>query len=305
MNQSLTQVLKTVSGLESRPKGAFNIRVNGQSAERSNSEHVQIVSKTDKPGIDIIVAPGTKGEVVHIPVVIDHSGLNDLVYNDFYIGEDSDITIIAGCGIHNDGGHITQHDGIHSFHVAAGARVKYTEKHYGQGSGTGNKVLNPETIIELASGSYLEMESIQIEGVDSTKRLTKAKIADDATLVTKEVILTTGTQSASTDFRIELDGENSSASIVSRSVAKGDSKQSFYSVINGNNACKGFSACDAIIMDHAMVKAVPDVTANHVDAELIHEAAIGKIAGEQITKLMTLGMSYEEAEAEIVAAFLR
>lgn len=305
MNPVQNKVLEEVSGLHGTPQGAYNIRVNGQSGGRANTKNVQIVSKIDKPGIDIIVQPGTKHELVHIPVVIDQSGLDDLVYNDFYIGADSDVVIIAGCGIHNDGTHMTQHNGIHSFHIGKNARVRYEEKHYGEGGGSGERILNPETIIHLESGSYMEMNSVQIEGVDSTDRLTKATIEENASLVTKEVIMTSGTQLARTDFQIELNGEGSSAHISSRSVAKEHSKQEFRSVMNGNNASKGYSACDAIIMDDAVVKAVPDVTANHVDAELVHEAAIGKIAGDQVTKLMTLGLTQEEAEEYIVAAFLR
>ncbi len=305
MNAVLKRILQKVSGLLDVPQGAYNFRVNGQSAHCASSVNTRIVAKKDKPGMDIIVRSGVRGEVVHIPVLISQGGLSDQVYNDFYIGEGSEVHILAGCGIHNDSQHMTQHSGIHVFHVGRGARVRYDEKHYGQGEGSGDKVLNPETIIYLAEDSQLEMDSVQIEGVDNTKRITKATIGDNASLITKEVILTTGTQSAATDFRIELDGKNSSVSLVSRSVAKGDSKQVFYSIINGNNQCKGHSACDAIIMDRAMVKAVPDVTAKHVDAELIHEAAIGKIAGEQITKLMSLGLNYEAAEQEIIAAFLR
>lgn len=303
MNGILECILEKVIGLRDIFEGAYHFRVNGKNDRHTNSRGTQIVNKKDKQGINVFVQPGVKGEIVHIPVLISQGGLSDLVYNDFYIGENSEVYILSGCGIHNDSPHMTQHSGVHVFHVGKGARVKYKEKHYGQGSG--DKALNPETVIYLAEGSELEMNSVQIEGVDGTRRLTKATIGDNASLVTKEVILTNGIQSATTDFRIELDGKNSSASIVSRSVAKGDSKQYFYSVINGNNQCKGHSACDAIIMNRAMVKAVPDVTAKHVDAELIHEAAIGKIAGEQITKLMTLGLSYEEAEQEIIAAFLR
>lgn len=305
MNTVVKNILNAVAGLTQMPTGAFNIRLNGKSEGRSNSEHIEIKSKADGSGIDIIVAPGTKNELVHIPVVIDHSGLTDLVYNDFYIGDNSDVEIIAGCGIHNDGSHLTQHDGIHTFHVGKNARVKYAEKHYGEGGGQGDNILNPVTIIHLAKGSTMEMDSVQIEGVTSTKRVTKAYLEDEATLIIKEIIMTSGTQNATTDFHVDLNGKGSSANLVSRSVAKGQSSQGFFSVINGNNQCVGHSECDAIIMDEATVKAVPDVTANHVDASLIHEAAIGKIAGAQITKLMTLGMSEEEAEQEIVAGFLR
>ena len=237
MNPVLKEILQKVSGIDNVPEGAYNFRINGMSELHSNSENTEIVSKPDKAGIDIIVKPNSKGELVHIPALIDHSGLSDLVYNDFFIGENSDVHIIAGCGIHNDSLHATQHNGIHTFYVGKNARVKYEEKHYGQGSGTGNKIISPKTVIHLSEGSVLEMDSAQIDGVDYTKRLTEATIGANASLISKEVILTTGHQTAYTDFRIELDGKDSSCSIVSRSVAKGESKQYFYSVINGNNEC--------------------------------------------------------------------
>lgn len=298
-------ILDIVADLKGKPQGAHNIRLNGKTSSRQSTKNIEIVNKTDNPGIDIIIKPGTTSEFVHIPVVIDTGGITEMVYNDFYIGEDSDVVIVAGCGIHNNGSHLTQHDGIHTFYVGKNAKVKYVEKHYGEGEGTGENVLNPVTVIHLEEGSTMEMESVQINGVDSTRRVTKAELADNASLVTKEIIMTSGTQLATTDFQIELNGKGSSTNIVSRSVAKGKSSQVFTSVINGNNECIGHSECDAIIMDEATVKAVPDVTANHVDAMLIHEAAIGKIAGDQINKLMTLGMSEEEAEEEIVSGFLR
>jgi len=300
MNTLVENLLGIISGIKNKPEGAYNIRVNGKSADRQSTGNIEIKSKKDKSGIDITVKPGTKNGMVHIPVVLDTSGLKDLVYNDFYIGENSDVYIV-----HNDGAHLTQHDGIHTFHVGENAKVKYVEKHYGEGGGSGDNILNPVTIIHLDKGAVLEMETVQIEGVDSTKRVTKCDIGDDAKLVIKEKLMTSGRQSATTEFEVDLDGKNSSANVASRSVAKGDSKQYFFSVINGNNLCAGHSECDAIIMDNAMVKAVPDVTANHVDASLIHEAAIGKIAGEQIIKLMSLGLKEEDAEQHIINGFLR
>lgn len=305
MGEMIADILTAVVGSAEAPTGAYNIRVNGQTAQRASTEHIEIRPKADGSGIEIWVAPGTVGEEVHIPVAIDQAGIDEKVYNDFHIGADSVVTIISGCGIHNEGADRTRHAGVHSFFVGENARVRYVEKHYGQGNGSGERVLDPVTDVTLAKGSYLEMESVQIKGVDSTRRVTRARVAEDATFVSKEIILTEGTQSATTEFHVELDGERSAANVVSRSVAKGRSTQAFYSVINGNNACRGHSACDAIIMDQATVKAVPDVTARHVDAELIHEAAIGKIAGDQIIKLMTLGLTEEEAEAQIVDAFLR
>lgn len=305
MTAAVDTILEKVADLKEKPKGAYNIRVNGKSEGRQSTPNIMITPKENTQGIDIHVKPGTKGEYVHIPVVVDGSGYTELVYNDFYLGDGCDVQIIAGCGIHNDGLHLSQHDGIHTFHVGKGARVKYVEKHYGEGNGSGQRVLNPVTVVNLDDDSYLEMETVQIEGVDSTKRVTKGTVGKGASLVVKEVLMTSGTQSATTEFEVELDGAGSSSNIMSRSVAKGESKQVFLSKISGNNACAGHSECDAIIMDSASVQAIPEITANHVDASLIHEAAIGKIAGEQIVKLRTLGLSQEEAEKAIVDGFLR
>lgn len=305
MDAITSKMLKTVADIDHIPSGAYNIRVDGKSVGRSSSENISITPKEDGSGIDIHIKPGTTNETVHIPVVIKSTGISEVVYNDFYIGEDSDVLIVAGCGIHNDGLSLSQHDGIHTFHVAKNAKVKYVENHYGEGTGTGARILNPVTVLNLDKGSFVEMESVQIEGVDDTNRVTKSKIADDATLIIREKLMTSGVQNARTEYEIDLDGENSSVTVSSRSVAKDNSYQEFYSNVNGNNNCNGHSECDAIIMDNGKVKAIPVVTANHADASLIHEAAIGKIAGEQIIKLMTLGLSSEEAEREIVAGFLK
>ncbi len=304
-NPILGGLLKTIAGIADTPKGAYNIRVDGQGIGRQSTENIEIVPKPEGKGIEIYVKPGTKGENVHIPVVVDQSGFQDLVYNDFYIGDGADVDIIAGCGIHNDGEHLSQHDGIHTFHVGKNAKVRYVEKHYGEGNGSGERVLNPVTVVHLEKGAYLEMETVQIEGVDSTKRVTNADLKENAQLVIKEKIMTSGNQTATTDFTVELNGNNSSAEISSRSVAKGNSKQEFYSALHGNAECAGHSECDSIIMENGFVKSVPEIIANDVNASLIHEAAIGKIAGEQITKLMTLGLSHEEAEAQIVKGFLK
>lgn len=298
-------LFEQIADLHSVPKGAYNFRINGEAAGRNSTANIDIITKQDKPGIDIVVKPGTKKESIHIPVVISATGLKDLVYNDFCIGDDCDITIVAGCGIHNGGDESSSHDGIHAFHVGKNSKVKYVEKHYAQGEGKGQKVMNPTTIIELEEGSYLEMETVQIRGIDDTTRVTTGTVGKDAKLVIKEKIMTTGCQKAITDFKVDLDGEGSSVNLISRSVAKDDSYQLFKSAINGNNKCAGHSECDAIIMDNAKVSAVPEITANHLDASLIHEAAIGKIAGEQIIKLMTLGLTEAEAEAQIVNGFLK
>ncbi|MCQ2540375.1 MAG: SufD family Fe-S cluster assembly protein [Acetatifactor sp.] len=298
-------LLEQVAGLHEMPSGAYNIRANGQSVARSTSAHIDIVTKEDKQGIDIIIKPGTKNESVHIPVELSQSGLTDIVYNDFYGGDDCNVTIIAGCGIHNGGDKDSKHDGIHSFFIGKNSHVKYVEKHYGSGDGKGERIMNPETVVELGENSFMEMETVQIKGVDSTKRKTSAKLADGAKLVVTEKLMTHGSQYAETSFHVDLDGEGSSANVISRSVARDDSKQFFFSKINGNNKCAGHSECDGIIMDNAKISALPEITANHLEASLIHEAAIGKIAGEQITKLMTLGLTEEEAEAQIINGFLK
>lgn len=305
MDEIQKNLLEQVTGLHEMPAGAYNIRANGTSAARSTTAHIDIVTKEDKQGIDILIKPGTRNESVHIPVVLSQSGLTEMVYNDFYVGENCDVTIVAGCGIHNSGDSDSRHDGIHTFYVGPNSHVKYVEKHYGSGDGNGSGIMNPETVVELSENSFLEMETVQIKGVDSTKRSTRAKLADGARLVVTEKLMTHGSQTAETSFQVDLDGEGSSANIISRSVARDSSRQLFLSKINGNNRCAGHSECDGIIMDNAKISAIPEITANHLDAQLIHEAAIGKIAGEQITKLMTLGLTEQEAEAQIVNGFLK
>lgn len=309
MSNELTDVEKSLLNKiiekDEFTEGAYNVRGNGKGLIRKTTENIDIVSKTDKPGIDIIVKENTKNEFVHIPVVITESGLTDLVYNDFYIGKNADVTIMAGCGIHNDKHMLSRHDGIHTFYLDEGAKVKYVEKHYGEGEGTGERILNPKTVVKLKKGATLEMDSVQIEGVDSTIRETEGELDEDSNFVVSEKIMTHGKQYAKTVFNVKLNGKNSSTHVISRSVAKDESKQEFYSNVEGNTECYGHVECDAIIMDKGVVKAVPEILANSIDARLIHEAAIGKIAGEQLTKLMTLGLSEKEAEAKIVSGFLK
>lgn len=305
MDQIQKTLLEQVADLHDVPSGAYNIRANGASAARNTTANIDIVTKKDKQGIDIIIKPNTKHESVHIPVVISESGLEESVYNDFYVGENADVVIVAGCGIHNAGDMLSKHDGIHTFHIGKNAKVKYVEKHYGSGDGDGEKIMNPETIIFVDEGGFLEMETTQIKGIDSTDRVTRATLEKDAKVVITEKLMTHGSQFARTTFEVDMNGENSSANVISRSVAKDNSKQIFLSKINGNNKCSGHSECDAIIMGNAVISAIPEITANDLDAALIHEAAIGKIAGEQIIKLMTLGLTAEEAEEQIVNGFLK
>ena len=296
-------LLEQVAELHDVPEGAYNIRANGRAAARNTTANIDIVSKEDKDGIDIIIKPGTKNESVHIPVVLSESGLNETVYNDFIIGDDCDVTIVAGCGIHNCGVQNSEHSGIHSFHVGKRARVRYVERHYGEGDGMGENIMNPTTVVEMDEDSYLEMETTQIKGVDSTVRTTKATLGPRATLIIKEKVMTHGKQLAKSDFTVDLNGEDCHTNVISRSVARDQSHQVFLARINGNARCYGHS--DAIIMDQGVVAAIPEVTANCVDASLVHEAAIGKIAGEQLIKLMTLGLTEKEAEEQIVKGFLK
>lgn len=298
-------LLEQVAGIHEVPQGAYSLRINGALHGKNSSENIEIVKKEDKPGIDIYIKAGTKNESVHIPVLLSESGIKELVYNDFHIGVDADITIVAGCGIHNSGGSESEHSGIHAFYVGKNARLKYVEKHYGEGDGNGKNIMNPTTIIELEENAYMEMETAQIKGVDSTIRETTAKLKDGATLVVGEKIMTHGEQYAETRFTVDLNGKNSATHVISRAVAKDNSKQLFVSHINGNNECSGHTECDAIIMDSASVSAVPEIMANHADAGLIHEAAIGKIAGEQLIKLMSLGLSEKDAEEQIINGFLK
>lgn len=299
------QLLEEVADLHEMPEGAYNIRSNSQMEARSTTANIDIVTKEDKSGIDIKIKDGTQNESVHIPVVLSQSGLKEVVYNDFYIGDNCDVVIVAGCGIHNPGEEDSQHDGIHRFFVGKNSKVKYVEKHYGEGEGNGKRILNPVTEVYQQEGSYVEMEMVQIKGVDSTIRITKAEIGDHATMIVRERLMTHGSQSATSGYEVMLKGKNSSTDVISRSVAKDTSEQVFDAKIVGENASKGHAECDAIIMDRARVIAIPKLDAKHVDAELIHEAAIGKIAGDQLIKLMTLGLTEEEAEQQIVNGFLK
>lgn len=305
IDQIQKTLLEEVADLHGVPAGAYNIRANGQMAGRQTTANIDIITKDDKSGIDIKIKPGTKNESVHIPVVLSQSGLKEMVYNDFYIGEDCDVTIVAGCGIHNSGDAASEHDGIHRFFIGKNAKVRYVEKHYGEGDGRGERILNPTTEVTMEEGSYLEMESVQIKGVDSTIRNTVANLAANATFIIRERLLTHGSQLADSTVEVNINGEDASANVISRSVAKEESSQKFVSIIRGNARCAGHSECDAIIMDNAKIHAIPELTANHPDAALIHEAAIGKIAGEQLIKLMTLGLTEEEAEAQIINGFLK
>ena len=299
------RLLEEIADLHTVPEGAYNIRSNSHAAGRQSSANIEITPKTSVAGIDIHIKPGTKNESVHIPVVLTESGLKEVVYNDFYIGEGADVVIVAGCGIDNCGTQDSEHDGIHRFFVGKNAKIKYVEKHYGSGSGTGKRILNPGTEVYQEEGSSVEMEMVQIKGVDDTDRKTTAELAKGAKLVVRERLMTHGKQNAISTYLVNLNGEGSSADIVSRSVARDDSFQKFDAKIVGNTACSGHTECDSIIMDRGRILAVPGLEANSVDAALVHEAAIGKIAGDQIIKLMTLGLTEQEAEEQIINGFLK
>lgn len=305
MDKIQQNLLSEIADLHGVPEGAYNIRANGEAAGRASTANIVITTKTDKPGIDINIADGTKHESVHIPVIITQSGIKEMVYNDFFIGEDCDIVIVAGCGIHNGGDDDSRHDGIHRFFVGNNSKVKYIEKHYGEGDGNGKRVFNPKTEVHCAEGAIIELEMTQIKGVDSTVRITEVTLDRNATCNVTERLMTHGSQTAQAEITVDLNGDGSHTNVVSRSVARDDSRQTFIAKIRGNAACSGHSECDAIIMDNAVVSAIPEVDANCVDAALIHEAAIGKIAGDQLIKLMTLGLSEKEAEEQIVSGFLK
>ena len=305
MNHTDAELLKQIADLDGVPQGAYNIRKDGGLDSRRSTDTIEISSKEDKPGIDIRIKAGTRGQDVHIPVLLTQSGLSDLVYNDFFIGEDCDVDIIAGCGIHNDGCDTTQHDGVHTFYVGRGSKVRYTEKHYGEGEGTGARIMNPHTIVYLEEGASIQLETVQIRGVDHTKRYTKVEVGADAEAVVTERLLTHGGQFAESKMDVILKGEGARTQVISRSVAQDSSVQVFYPQVEGNADCFGHVQCDSILMDEAKIKSIPAIDAQSVDAQLIHEAAIGRIAGDQILKLMTLGLTGEEAEQKILDGFLR
>ena len=306
LNEIQEKILEIVADMKGTGEGAVNIRSDGQKAFRRNTEHIVIESKTDKDGIDIRIAPFTKNESVHIPVILTKSGFSDMGYNDFFVGEGADVTIVAGCGIHNCGDCDSQHDGIHTFYVGKNAKVKYIEKHYGEGEGSGKRILNPQTILYLEEGASVTLETSQIRGVDDTKRYTKAECnGENSEIVIREKLLTHGEQHAVSEMDVFLNGKNTKTQVISRSVAQDRSSQIFYPRVQGNNLCFGHVQCDAILMGGAKVRAIPEITCNHVDASLIHEAAIGRIAGDQILKLMTLGLSAQQAEEKILEGFLR
>ena len=304
LNQLQKKILEEVADLHKVPEGAYNIRSDSKSVGRRSTENIEIVPKTDVSGLDIRIRPGTKNESMHIPVILTESGLRETVYNDFFVGEGADVLIVAGCGIDNCGNQDSEHDGIHRFFVGRGASVRYVEKHYGQGEGRGKRILNPVTEVTLEEGASIEMEMVQIKGVDDTDRKTVAKLGAGAKLVVRERLMTHGEQRAVSTYDVELNGAGASADVVSRSVAKDDSFQRFDAKIVGNAESRGHTECDSIIMDRGRILAVPALEANDVDAALVHEAAIGKIAGAQLIKLMTLGLTEREAEEQIVNGFL-
>lgn len=299
------ELLKTIADLHEIPTGAFNIRKDGKGIERKSTKNIIIEPKTDKSGINIFIAPNTKNEAVHFPVLLTLSGITDVVYNTIEVGENSDVVLIAGCGIHNPGSKKSQHDGIHEIIVKKGAKMRYIEKHYGSGEGKGERVLNPKTVLIMEEDSIVEMELAQIKGVDSTVRITDAVVKKGAKLVVTERLLTHGYQEAVSKMNIILEGDGASAEVISRSVAKENSKQIFKPEIIAKAKSKGHVVCDSIIMENGKISSSPAISAEHPDAELTHEAAIGKIAQDQLLKLMTLGLSESEAVDVILRGFLK
>ena len=305
MNDLDKHILKIINEELTKKDSAYNIRKDGKSIDRASTDNITIESKTEVEGINIHVKPNTINGYVHIPVILTKGGFSDKVYNDFYIGKNSIVTINAGCGIHNDAHKNSSHNGIHRFFVEEGSYVKYIEKHYGEGDGDGKKILDPVTEIHLGKNAILEMDTAQIKGVSSAIRTTSAELEEGSKLVINEKIFTHESQTAKTIFNVELNGKKSSAKVTSRSVASDESHQEFVSNVVGNNDCFAHVECDAIISDKASVTSDPKITANHIDARLVHEATIGKIAGEQLIKLMTLGLTKKKAEETIINGFLK
>lgn len=299
------ELLEQISNLHGIPEGAYNIRKNGELLARNSSEDIEIISKKDKPGIDIIIHSNVQGKSVHIPVIVDKVGMNDLVYNDFYIKDGADVTIVAGCGVHNNSSVTNGHNGIHTFHIGKNCKVSYIEKHLGLGKGSGDKILNPTTNVYMKENSFFEMQTIQLGGVSYANRKTNAVLNDNAELSIKEKIFTTKNEQAVTDFKVTLKGKNSKCNLISRSVARENSNQCFKSKLIGTNECFGRVECDAILLDNARVKSIPQIDARSVNATLNHEATVGKIAGEQLVKLMTLGLTKQEAEDLIIKGYLK
>ena len=305
MDETQKRLLAEVADLHEVPIGAYNLRANGKSVGRNSTESIDIQGRPEGDGLNITIKAGTKNQSVHIPVVMSASGMTETVYNDFFVGEDCDVLIVAGCGIDNCGGQNSEHDGIHRFYVGKNSKVKYVEKHYGSGTGAGKRILNPVTEVYMEEGSSVEMEMVQIKGVDSTDRKTKAELKAGAHLVVRERLMTHQEQTAISLYDVSLDGDDTSADIVSRGVARDHSYQELNLKITGNAACSGHTECDSIIMDEGRILAIPSLEANSVEAMLVHEAAIGKIAGDQLTKLMTLGLTEAEAEEQIINGFLK
>lgn len=304
MSSTDAQLLETIADLHGIPEGSFNIRKNGQLLARNSDTDIEIVSKKDKDGIDIIVRPGVKNKSVHIPVLLTVGNFHDTVYNDFYIGEGAEVTIIAGCGIHNSTCNAAEHDGVHTFYVSKNAKVRYVERHYASGDGTGKKVFDPVTKIYLKEGAQFILESTQLGGVTYSDRKTYAAVGKRAQLIVKEKILTDNEEKAITDFKVRLTGAGSRADIVSHSVARGKSYQCFRSDLIGKNECFGHVECDGILLEGARIVSVPKIDAVSPEASLVHEAAVGKIAGEQLLKLMSLGLTEQEAEDAIIRGYL-
>ncbi len=304
LSQTELGLLRQIADLEKTPQGAYNIRKNGQADSRSSTANILIESKTDKPGIDIRIKDGTKNESVHIPVIVTQSGLSDMTYNDFYIGDDCDVLIVAGCGIHNSGCETAQHDGIHTFYIGKNTKLRYVEKHYGEGEGSGERILNPVTKVYVGEGSSVIFETTQIKGVDSTNRNTEIVVGKNAEVIINEKLMTHGNQTARSDMEIILEGDGANGRVLSRSVATDESEQVFYPKMTGRAECFGHVECDSIIMGKAKISSIPAIIAEHPDSVLVHEAAIGKIAGEQLLKLMTLGLDEKQAEERILKGFL-
>ncbi len=295
-------LLEKIANLHEIPDGAVSFRKNGKGEFVRSTTNIEILRKQDGSGIDIVVHSSCNHEACHIPVVVSENGIFDTVYNDFYIEDNADVVIVAGCGIHST--EEAGHNGIHTFHVGKHTNITYVENHLALGVGK-NKILNPITIIKLGEDSIMTMETNQLGGVDYSERITKAYLKDNSTLNISEKILTSNFNVAKTNFKVYLKGKNCKCNIISRSVAKDESEQIFKSDLIGENECFGHVECDGIVLDDAKIDSIPKVSARNSQSSLSHEAAIGKIASEQIVKLMTLGLSKKEAEEKIIEGFLK
>ena len=297
------KLLEEVADLHGIPEGAYNIRADGKLAGRNTTAHINIVTKEDKPGIDIYIAPGTKNESVHIPVIISQTGLKDMVYNDFYIGEDCDVTIVAGCGIHNCGTQESRHDGIHTFYLAKNAKLRYsTIENWSKNMynlNTKRALVEEGGVIEWVSGSFgshvgcLYPMSV-LKGDNSKMEFTGVTFAGAG-------------QNLDTGAKVVHIGKNTSSYMNTRSISKSGGISTFRSSVvvqKGAKHAKSSVSCQSLMLDsESRSDTVPAMDIRTKDTAVGHEAKIGSISNEAVFYLMSRGMSEEDARALIVSGF--